>query len=96
MTFGPVRDTYVFSERTPCLISFEGSSLGARTTSIDKFKEFLEVFQYEGYSEVDTSRLYQNGQQEAFIAAAGWKDRRLKLSTKVGSPQQTTKRKIDL
>ncbi|KAF7563871.1 hypothetical protein G7046_g251 [Stylonectria norvegica] len=56
---------------------------GAKVTSLDDFNACLDFFQSEGYNEVDTSRLYQNGQQEAFTAKAEWKERGLKLATKV-------------
>jgi aflatoxin B1 aldehyde reductase len=56
---------------------------GARTTIVDEFNDFLDLFQARGYNEVDTARQYQGGQQEAFTRAAKWKDRGLKLATKV-------------
>jgi aflatoxin B1 aldehyde reductase len=56
---------------------------GARTTTVDEFNDFLDLFQARGYNEVDTARQYQGGQQEAFTRAAKWKDRGLKLATKV-------------
>jgi aflatoxin B1 aldehyde reductase len=42
----------------------------------------LDYFQSRGYNEVDTSRFYINGQQEAFTRKAQWKERGLKLATK--------------
>ena len=57
---------------------------GARVTSLDEFNDFLDYFQAQGYNEVDTARLYQNGLQEGFTAKARWKERGLKLATKVG------------
>ena len=56
---------------------------GARITSLSEFEKFLDIFQEAGYNEVDTARLYQRGQQEAFTAEARWKERGLKLATKV-------------
>ncbi len=55
---------------------------GARITSLDDFKQCLDYFQSQGYNEVDTAYSYVNGQQQAFTAAAGWKERNLKLATK--------------
>ncbi len=55
----------------------------ARVTNIDDCKEFLDYFQHEGYDEVDTARSYVGGKQEAFTREAGWKNRGLKLATKV-------------
>ena len=56
---------------------------GARVTTISEFEKFLDVLQEKGYNEVDTARTYQRGEQEAFTAAAHWKERGLKLGTKV-------------
>jgi aflatoxin B1 aldehyde reductase len=58
-------------------------STGARVTSLDEFKEILDYFQSQGYNEVDTARIYVGGRQEAFTAQARWKDRGLKLATKI-------------
>ncbi|OCK85511.1 putative aflatoxin b1 aldehyde reductase-like protein [Lepidopterella palustris CBS 459.81] len=55
---------------------------GARITSLDEFKKILDYFQQIGYDEVDTARLYCGGKQEEFTAAAGWKERGLKMATK--------------
>lgn len=59
---------------------------GARITSLDEFNKFLDLLQEKGYNEVDTARQYQRGAQEAFTAAAKWKERGLKLATKVPPP----------
>lgn len=56
---------------------------GARITTVPEFEKFLDVLQGDGYNEVDTAHGYQNGQQEAFTAAARWEERGLKLATKV-------------
>jgi aflatoxin B1 aldehyde reductase len=56
---------------------------GAKITLLDEFGRFLDHFHEAGYDEVDTSRVYQNGDQEGFTAAVGWKERSLKLATKV-------------
>ncbi|KAI9823729.1 MAG: hypothetical protein M1832_002286 [Thelocarpon impressellum] len=55
---------------------------GARITSLDDFNAHLDYFQAQGYNEVDTARIYDNGKQEAFTAAARWKERGLTLATK--------------
>ncbi|KAF2140651.1 uncharacterized protein K452DRAFT_252450 [Aplosporella prunicola CBS 121167] len=57
-------------------------STGARITSLDDYKKCLDHLQSRGYNEVDTARLYIGGQQEAFTAAAQWKERGLTLATK--------------
>ena len=66
MTFGPAQT--------------EGE--GARITSLDEFNKCLDYFQSQGYNEVDTARVYINGKQEEFTAAAQWKERGLTLATK--------------
>lgn len=58
-------------------------SKGARITSLSSYKEYLDYFQSQGYNEVDTARGYVGGKQEAFTREAGWKERGLKLATKV-------------
>lgn len=63
------------------VIGPEGS--GARMTSLDDFKEALDVFQGRGYSELDTARIYVGGQQESFTRQAGWKERGLSIGTKL-------------
>ncbi|KAL4884452.1 NADP-dependent oxidoreductase domain-containing protein [Aspergillus karnatakaensis] len=57
-------------------------STGARITSLDGFKHILDYFQEEGYSEIDTARVYSGQKQEAFTAQADWKERGLKVATK--------------
>ncbi|TKA63576.1 hypothetical protein B0A49_07471, partial [Cryomyces minteri] len=57
-------------------------SAGARITSLDEYNKILDYFQAQGYNEVDTARVYVGGQQEAFTAAAHWKERGLTLATK--------------
>src|SRR2546423_10101371 len=54
-----------------------------RVSSLDEFSKILSYFQSSGYNEVDTARLYVQGQQEAFTAKAKWKERGLKIATKV-------------
>jgi len=56
---------------------------GARVTSQEEYNKFLDFFQAQGYYEVDTARGYVAGKQEAFTRDAKWKERGLKLATKV-------------
>jgi len=58
-------------------------SWGARITSLDEYNKILDYMQAEGYNEIDTARTYQDGKQEEFTAEAHWKDRGLKLATKI-------------
>lgn len=57
-------------------------SKGARITSLDDYNKCLDYFQQQGFNEVDTARIYVDGEQEAFTAQAKWKERGLKLATK--------------
>lgn len=57
-------------------------SKGARITSLDEYNRCLDYFQQQGFNEVDTARVYVDGEQEAFTAKANWKDRGLTLATK--------------
>ena len=59
---------------------------GGRITSLDTFKAALDLLQSRGYNEVDTARMYINGGQEAFSAAAGVQSRGLTLATKIQYP----------
>lgn len=56
---------------------------GGRVTDLGQFKSVLDLFQSYGYDEVDTARVYAGGLQEGFTRQAGWKERGLKLATKV-------------
>lgn len=58
-------------------------SPGARMTSLDDFKEALDIFKARGYKELDTARLYIGGQQEGWTRQAGWKERGLSIGTKL-------------
>jgi aflatoxin B1 aldehyde reductase len=55
---------------------------GARITDIEEYNRCLDHFQKEGYNEVDTARVYIQGEQEAFTKQARWQERGLKLATK--------------
>ncbi|KAK3689694.1 aflatoxin B1 aldehyde reductase member 3 [Podospora appendiculata] len=56
---------------------------GARLTDLQDLKTALDTFQQRGYTEVDTARAYGGGAQEGYTRQAGWKERGLKLATKV-------------
>ncbi|KAF2821842.1 aflatoxin B1 aldehyde reductase member 2 [Ophiobolus disseminans] len=56
---------------------------GAKILELDEFNRHLDYFQQHGYNEVDTARMYVNGQQEAWTRSAKWKERGLTLGTKV-------------
>jgi aflatoxin B1 aldehyde reductase len=61
-------------------------SAGARITDIGEYNKVLDVFQSRGYNEIDTARVYVEGEQEAFTKAANWKERGLTLATKIKYP----------
>ena len=65
-----------------CMTFGPDETKGARITSLDNYNKCLDFFQSQGYNEIDTARSYVGGQQEAFTAAARWKDRGLTLATK--------------
>lgn len=62
-------------------------STGARVTDINEFNRALDMFQSRGCKEVDTARIYVGTKQEAFTRAADWKERGLKLATKIIYPR---------
>ncbi|EGR45392.1 uncharacterized protein TRIREDRAFT_111058 [Trichoderma reesei QM6a] len=53
-----------------------------RVTTIEEFQTHLDAFQKHGYNELDTARIYSNGDQEAFTAKAGYKERGFEIATK--------------
>ncbi|AEO63674.1 uncharacterized protein THITE_2109213 [Thermothielavioides terrestris NRRL 8126] len=59
---------------------------GARVTDPAAFTQVLDRFQARGYGEVDTARTYVGGRQEGCTRAAGWRERGLRLATKVRYP----------
>ena len=61
---------------------------GARVTDLDQFKSVLDVFQEQGYGEVDTAHTYVGCKQQAFTREAGWKERGLRIATKFYPSQQ--------
>lgn len=66
-----------------CMTFGPDVSGGARITSLDDYTKCLDYFQSQGYNEIDTARVYVNGKQEAFTREAKWKERGLKLATKL-------------
>ncbi|KAJ5291728.1 Aflatoxin B1 aldehyde reductase member 2 [Penicillium angulare] len=55
---------------------------GARITSLNEYNKCLDYLQQQGFNEIDTARIYVDGEQEAWTAKAGWKDRGLSVATK--------------
>ncbi|MCJ1306824.1 hypothetical protein MMC25_000467, partial [Agyrium rufum] len=55
---------------------------GARVTSLDDYNKCLDLFQSQGYNEIDTARVYVGGKQEAWTREARWKERGLTVATK--------------
>ncbi|KAI5856204.1 NADP-dependent oxidoreductase domain-containing protein [Durotheca rogersii] len=64
------------------------ASAGARITDVSEFNRCLDTFQARGYNEVDTARVYIDGQQEAFTRETKWKERGLTLATKFKYPAE--------
>ncbi|KAK9458670.1 NADP-dependent oxidoreductase domain-containing protein [Lipomyces oligophaga] len=54
----------------------------SRITTIPETKKVFQYFKDRGYSELDTARLYIEGQQEAFTAEAEYKDYKFNIATK--------------
>ncbi|KAK9462837.1 NADP-dependent oxidoreductase domain-containing protein [Lipomyces oligophaga] len=54
----------------------------ARITEISETKRILQMFKDRGYCELDTARVYMDGEQEAFTAKAGYKDYGFTIATK--------------
>lgn len=63
----------------------EGKS-GVRISDTETFNKALDALQTRGYNEIDTARVYCEGEQEAFTRDAKWKERGLTLATKVKYP----------
>ncbi len=63
--------------------------------ALPRYNKCLDYFQQQGYNEVDRARVYIGGKQEAFIAAAHWKERGLTLATK-WFPRQAGAHKPDV
>ena len=58
-------------------------SKGARITDIGVFQSCLTELSSRGYNELDTARVYIDGAQEAFTAAAGFEEKGFAIATKV-------------
>jgi aflatoxin B1 aldehyde reductase len=71
-------------------------SAGARITDVGEYKKILDVFQSRGYNEIDTARVYVNGEQEAFTKEARWKERGLSIATKIKYPDSPGSNTPDL
>jgi aflatoxin B1 aldehyde reductase len=56
---------------------------GARITDISTVGDVLDTFKKYGYDELDTARSYCDAQEEGFITKAGWKERGMKMGSKV-------------
>ncbi|KAK9234754.1 NADP-dependent oxidoreductase domain-containing protein [Lipomyces kononenkoae] len=56
-----------------CMTFGPAHSSTARVTSLGETKAIFSYFQDRGYSEIDTARVYTDGEQEAWSAAAGYK-----------------------
>jgi len=57
-------------------------SKGSRITSIDEYNSCLDTLSKNGYLELDTARVYVDGQQEKFTADAKYADRGFSIATK--------------
>ena len=57
-------------------------SKGGRITSLDEYNKCLDHLQSNGYNEIDTARVYIDGEQEAWTAKTKWQERGLTLATK--------------
>lgn len=51
-------------------------------TDMNEFNKALEIFKANGYDELDTARMYQEAQQEAFTGESTWKEKGFKMATK--------------
>jgi aflatoxin B1 aldehyde reductase len=56
---------------------------GARLFQLSDLTTALDKFQARGFTELDTARAYGGGQQEGVTRQAGWKERGIKIATKV-------------
>lgn len=55
---------------------------GARITSLDEYNSCLDTLSKNGYLELDTARVYIDGEQEKFTAEAKYADRGFSIATK--------------
>lgn len=56
---------------------------GSRITDIPTLENVFDTFQKYGYNELDTARMYCDGQCEGFITQAGWQKRGMKIASKI-------------
>jgi aflatoxin B1 aldehyde reductase len=56
---------------------------GARITDTKTVGKVLDTFKGHGYGELDTARSYCDGKEEGFVTKAGWKERGMKMASKV-------------
>ena len=56
---------------------------GARITSLDTFNQCLDHLTSRGYTELDTARVYIDGEQEAFTASTKYASKGFSIATKV-------------
>ncbi|KAK5076191.1 hypothetical protein LTR51_001871 [Lithohypha guttulata] len=57
-------------------------SKGARITSLDEYNDCLSTLSSNGYLELDTARVYIDGQQEAFTRSAEYAKKGFSIATK--------------
>ncbi|KAJ8097669.1 NADP-dependent oxidoreductase domain-containing protein [Lipomyces tetrasporus] len=56
-----------------CMTFGPANSSSARVTSLEDTKAIFKYFNDRGYSEIDTARVYTDGEQEGWTSAAGYK-----------------------
>ncbi|KAK9242225.1 NADP-dependent oxidoreductase domain-containing protein [Lipomyces tetrasporus] len=56
-----------------CMTFGPAHSSSARVTSLEDTKAIFKYFNDRGYSEIDTARVYTDGEQEGWTSAAGYK-----------------------
>ncbi|PCH42899.1 Aldo/keto reductase [Wolfiporia cocos MD-104 SS10] len=56
---------------------------GARVYDIKDVEAILDVFQAHGHTEIDSARTYTGGTSEAYLGRINWRERGLKLETKL-------------
>ncbi|PCH42898.1 hypothetical protein WOLCODRAFT_152953 [Wolfiporia cocos MD-104 SS10] len=61
----------------------EAGKEGARVHDIKDVEAILDVFQAHGHTEIDTARVYSGGTSEEYLGRINWRERGLKLETKL-------------
>ena len=64
-------------------VSFYYCAVGARVHDIQGVEAILDVFQKHGHTEIDTARVYTGGTSEQYLGKVNWRNRGLKLETKL-------------